>query len=104
MSMYYGFLCQNCGHESSTWLNRWHGARYLLAMIKHWQPIIKPFIQLTDENPDIAGYLIPSIEELGITGCHYVDSPIGFLTEHDGHTVVVRSEYDQIVTEADFTL
>lgn len=82
MSTYWGYLCRDDGDASPCWLNR--GQDVLRGIAAAW-PHIKAL-----READTAGYIDVSV----MGGRGWAEpSPIEWLQAHDGHTIVLESEY-----------
>lgn len=79
MSTYWGYRCETCNDDSESWLN--HGEDTLVGLAQHYNAY-KPILYL----PRVLISVYP-----------YDSAPVGFLQDHDGHVIVVLSEYGQVL-------
>jgi hypothetical protein len=86
MSTRYGYHCKTCRQSSEYWLN--HGDGALQEVIDAWPTIIKPAFELAANS----GWIEVDIYVMGVSP-YGDETPLAFLRTHDGHSVVVESEY-----------
>ena len=79
MSEYWGYRCETCGVISPHWWNRGDGQLEVIA--SEW-PVWRAALALRN------GWI-----EVTCLGVHDEPTPLTFLQEHDGHTLVLHSEY-----------
>jgi hypothetical protein len=88
MSTRFGYHCLTCHRSSEYWLN--HGDAALQDVLDAWPTIIKPAFDFAAKS----GWVEIEIYVMGVN--RYGDeTPLDFLGSHDGHAVVVESEYGQ---------
>ena len=79
MSTYWGYRCETCGENSDEWFN--HGDADLAEMARQWPSVKSALATLEAANWRFDAAL----------GCPDV---LSFLRAHEGHTLVLRNEYD----------
>ena len=77
MSTYWGLYCETCNDESAHWYN--HGDAQLELLVQHW-PAIKKVYELRESLWRL---------EMHMPG----SDALAFMDEHDGHDIVLASEY-----------
>ena len=87
MSTGYELHCETCGEESDTNLANGWGLGVLRECLDLW-PLAAPLMRREDR----------AVTEVRIW-CSNTEDPYSFLLKHDGHKVVIKSEYGEVMGE-----
>lgn len=84
MSTYWGFRCETCNVATPHWFN--HGEDLLRSFWRYRAALIPAYRCLNQSDA-------PWALELNYMGVYDDPAPLAFLSEHEGHTIVLLNEY-----------